>query len=184
MEQVCYLLGLQQIDLTTWQGFESPNVNIPEKYRGVWFVLDMKGNAVVTIDLNLLSPNGKNSNLFYAIDTWRNYQSVLNSWNGIKLWFFAWLLQIRSDVDMNNDTVYWSIFRGLISLPFISPSKLSDKDPNVLHRTIIKRNSKKVVAKYKLVRVIDQFGHKTRYYQTMIDNIGPYVLLKPKKSRL
>ena len=51
LDILTYLCGLQKIDLCSWEGWERPNSDIPEQFRGVWYVHDMKGNAVVTIDL-------------------------------------------------------------------------------------------------------------------------------------
>lgn len=185
LDILTYLCGLQKVDLCSWEGWERPNSDIPEQFRGVWYVHDMKGNAVVTIDLNLLASTTANSQeSFYAIDTWRNYQSVLNSLAGVKLWLIALLLQIRSDVDATTLEIKWSLLRGLIPLPFRSPSATTE-DPDTMVRSIV-NSSGKVLARYHILRVVDAAGQKTRHFHTMLHSVGPYALLKPHqvKSKL
>ena len=90
-----WVLGLAPIQLDDWHGWSAPNTSSPEAMRGVWHVLDMKGNAVVTMDLNMLrrvDAGDTTSPKFYAIDTWRNYQSVLHSFEG--LWLGSILLRL------------------------------------------------------------------------------------------
>lgn len=171
------LLGLERMNLTDLSRSKR-NPSVPEKIQGVWFVADMKGNAVVTIDLNLMQPVDNKGKCF-AIDTWCDYQSVLDSWEGLWLWIFAWLLQIRSDLDTTDGMVRWSAFRGLLPLPFDSPTQHTS-DPHTVKRWIVERFSGKILSEYHLWRVVDQHGERTEHFSKMLDRVGATVLIRPR----
>lgn len=100
---------------------------------------------------------------------------------GIKLWLFAFLLQVRSDVNADTKLVRWSLLRGLIPLPFSSPTE-STSDNDIMVRSIIFDWTGKRVARYTILRVVDAQGKRTGHYATMRKLIGATAFLKPRSK--
>lgn len=172
------VLGLKKVTLEMHK-FSQPNLEVPESIRGVWyFDLD---TDLVSVDLNLISKKHNANDHCYAQDTLSGYQSVKPTFGGICLFAFAHFLQIRSDIEVKNMTVTWSLFRGLISLPFESPSEFSDNDEHELKRVVKFKFSEMndyLLKSYRALRVVDQHGERTKHWNEMIEKHGNEVYVK------
>ena len=154
--------------------FALPNPAVPENVRGVWWI-DF-GPGVVTVDLNRLEQSSESE--FYAQDAAPEYQTVSDDLLGLRLFLFAVLCAVRSHVHINADgpQVSWSLARGLLPLPYTSPSKRINE--HVVRRYI--SSSGKILASYYARRIIDAAGQKTEHFEAMLARV-PELLVLPQQ---